>query len=133
MDNDFIKDLVQSIKIRLGALGYQLKDTDDPLLEFETEKMCAFVVDEINTTTIPARIKFLMIDVIVAEYLNMKLINGQLGDNFDAEVAVKKLSEGGRSITFNVGAPIEERFESIISKKMEQLHERFGSHRRMEW
>ena len=132
MEKTTLNTLLSLAEKRLKGLGYQLENVDSFSLEFDISEVINLVLDETALEEVPARLHQQMINLAVANFLSSRVFNGDI-DDINAEKAVKSLSEGGRSISFAVDAPIGERFEKLVNQKRAQVFDTLGAHRRMRW
>ena len=91
-------DIKKSVSMRLSALGYDVKEDDDLVVEF----LIALVENQIKAFTnlecVPEGLNYEWIDAVCAMFLKSHLANGKLED---VSSIVKTIQEGDTSVTFD--------------------------------
>lgn len=121
----------ETIMDRLSMLGYNTTSADDDFVQYELDKICAFVRNYCNITDIPPILNYRIVDRVCAEFLFNKKNNGQLS-NFDYDKVIKELREGDTTIKFDEGTP-ESRFNSFVAKMERGFEKWITPYRRLRW
>lgn len=122
----------QKIEDRLQSLGYVIKPGDENIIPFVMEKVESTIKSSCNTTSIPEGLTNIAIDMVCGEFLYFKKQSGQL-EEFDTEVAVKKVKLGDTDITFDESLSPEQRLDNLIHNLKSSGKEEFSCYRRIRW
>lgn len=123
----------ETIIQRLESFGYKYdENTDTFFLDFAIEKGTNHILNKINCSEIPKGLIQIAIDMICAEFLQLKKGFNQLTD-FDFEQIAQSIKLGDTSIQFSDDATPEEKFNSIINHLLSGYEEDFIRYRKMVW
>lgn len=120
---------------RLNHLGYVANESDYEHIDYELEKIKAYVLNHCNIAEIPEILNLRIIDRVCADFLYYKKNSGSLkGFNYDA--VIKSIKEGDTTITYAVGQgedTPENRFDAFV-KSLERGFDKWLTHfRRIKW
>lgn len=87
---------------RLNHLGYEAVEADIWTLDFLIEKVEYHIKNYCNIEDVPKGLEPIAVDRVVGEFLSNMKAAGKL-EGFNAEKAVKQISEGDTSVTFAIG------------------------------
>lgn len=104
---------IQDIIIRLASLNYTYEPTDQDALEFSTEKTTQMLLNRVNLDEVPDGLKYILIDLICADFLRLKKGMGQLTDT-DLDGVAKSIRLGDTSVEFGDGETASARFDKAI-------------------
>ena len=106
------------VSARLKHFGYETTSADTPHLTFELNKICDYVLNYCNITTIPSILNRRIIDKICCEFLFYKKNSGQL-EGFNYDTVIKEIKEGDTTLKYSTGSEgdtPESRFDKFINK-----------------
>lgn len=127
--------MLKKVKERLKTLGYKFKKEDEMLLTFSIHKAENTVKNDCNITKIPDELMYIVIDMVVGEFLKAKKTFGDI-DGFDLDYAVKQIQTGDTSVTFAAGDSSltpEQRLDSFIKHLSTYGRNQFSCFRRLRW
>lgn len=128
---------VDTLKERLRAFGYEVKEGDESSLTFVIEKVRSSIKNEINWQDVPEGLEHIAIDMALGEFLAAKKTfspDDLVG--LDLTNAVKEIKEGDTTIAFNTGEGSqtpEQRLTTYINYLLNYGKEEFASFRRLKW
>ena len=123
--------MLDKVKERLKALGYKEESEADVSLTFLIAKIESHIKNYCNIEEIPEGLEHIAVDRVVGEFLaNMKAA-GKL-EGFNAEQAVKQISEGDTSVTFAVGDATSA-IDALISHMTDTGEPDLIKYRRFAW
>lgn len=128
-DNEFLKETEDRIK----AIGYAFKDADKYVLTFTANSEVEKFNNKCNTDYININLKYSLINAIVSEFYTLKLLTNGLGEEFNFEIAVKSLSEGDTSYTFDTNMTDEEKFKLLLSNLKAGSGSDYLCYRQIKW
>lgn len=120
---------------RLNQFGYLVKIEDEPLINYELNKVINHVYDFCNITLIPPTLEYTIIDYVCAQFLYNLKNNGKL-DGFDYRAVVKEIKEGDTTIKYANGQgdnTPENRFDAFIKKMEGDFNSSLITHRTLRW
>ena len=123
--------IIDVVKKRFKSLNYTVKDGDDWLLNFLTEKVSDHIENACNINDLPDNLFFFAVDMICAEFLSNKRAIGELEES-DVESTVKSIKEGDTTVTFAI-ADGADSLESLISGMKADLDKQLVKFRRLSW
>lgn len=103
--------MLNDVKSLLEALGYTVLPGDEWLLDFLTRKIEKDIQSACNVAQVPDALHETAVKMVAGEFLLAKKGADQL-NGFDVDGAVKSITEGDVSITFE-GTP-EQRLDALI-------------------
>jgi len=123
--------MLNDVRLRLESFGYTALDADSWVLGFLVEKVTKHILTACNLSEIPEGLHAVAVDMAVGEFLLAKKGSGQLRD-FDVEAAVKKISLGDSSVSFDTG---EEAItlDDFIMHMTESGKSQLATFRRLPW
>ena len=129
--------MLETVKKRLEALGYELKITDDFSLNFCMDKVTNAIKNEINWKEIPKELEQVAVDMIVGDFLlGKKTFAPQELENLDLDYAIKEMQEGDTKTVFATGEgsqTSEQRLNSFINYLLNYGKDQFPKFRRLRW
>lgn len=123
------------VSARLKHFGYEVTTEDVGQLSFELEKICDYVLNYCNITSIPDILNRRIIDRIVCEFLFYKKNSGQL-DGFDYDTVIKEVKEGDTTLKYATGSDgdtVESRFDKFLNKLERGFDKWLTKFRRISW
>lgn len=118
---------------RLDSFGYAYKEDEDAFsLEFATDKVENHIRHKTNQDDIPEGLNNVAIDMICAEFLNVKKGFGQLTD-YDFESIAQSIKLGDASVQLSNDATPEQKFDAVVGYLLNGHDEDFVRYRRMVW
>lgn len=134
-DSSLDEQFIELVLKRLESLSYAVKEDDTWMIGFAAQKVESTVKNSCNTSSIPAGLRFVAVDMVCGEFLYSKKQTGSL-DDFDLEVAVKQVQAGDTNVTFAVGegsASVEQRLDALFSYLINSGKGEFVCYRRVKW
>ena len=116
---------------RLKSLGYTVTAEDGFGLMFVIDKVTNIIKNDCNISEIPDGLYHIAVDMVCGEFLLVKKQGGQLAD-FNAESAIKQISQGDTSITYAVSEGTAG-IDGLISLLMNKDRSQFATYRRFKW
>ena len=129
--------MLETVKQRLEAFGYEVKDSDEMLLSFSVQKAENTVKNECNVSEIPKGLFNITVDMAVGEFLLAK--KAFAPDDIaglDLDTAVKQIQQGDTNTVFAVGEGSqtdEQRLDALIQHLLTDGREQFSCYRRIRW
>lgn len=127
---------VDTVKKRLGSLGYEIRIEDEISLMFCIEKVCTSIKNEINRPDVPEGLEHIAADMAVGEFLlSKKTFAPDDLTGLDLECAVKQIQTGDTSTVFateNSQNP-EQRLTTFINYLLSYGKAELSSYRRIRW
>ena len=123
------------VLLRLGSLGYVIKESDDWMISFGIQKVESNIKNECNVTLIPDGLYKTAVDMICGEFLFTKKQSGKL-EGFNLDAALKSVQAGDTTVTFAVGSGSmtpEQRLDSLLSHLMSNGRGEFACYRKIKW
>ena len=126
--------IAEAVVIRLVSFGCKPVLTDAGSIAFSIQKSVNHVLNEINHKTIPDGLIEITVDMACGEFLNVKMLSGQLDmGSLDLTGIVNSIKEGDTQITFGNGSSDEEKVNSLINWLMNGRGCDFLCFRKMRW
>lgn len=122
---------------RLAAYDYQVKDSDEYLINVAFEKAKAEILTECNLSEIPDGLQYVAADMVIGEFLSAKKTffpNDLTGFNLNA--AVKSIKVGDTDTVFALGegtATPEQRLTAFIDALKGSGKGQFSAYRKLRW
>jgi len=123
------------VLLRLGSLGYVIKEGDDWMISFGIQKVESNIKNECNVTLIPDGLYKTAVEMICGEFLFTKKQSGKL-EGFNLDAALKSVQAGDTTVTFAVGSGSmtpEQRLDSLLSHLMSNGRGEFACYRKIKW
>ncbi len=118
---------------RLKTFGYEYDlNNDSYSIEFAIEKVTNHILNKTNCSEIPDGLNNIAIDMVCAEFLNLKKGFGQLTD-FDFEMVAESVKLGDTNIQFAKGSTPEQKFDSCIGYLLTGHEDDFAKYRKLVW
>lgn len=129
--------MLEKVKARLLAFGYELKESDDALLFFSIQKVENTIKNDCNVPEIPDGLENIAIDMVVGEFLTAKKTFSP-GDitGLDLDYAVKQIQVGDTNTVFATGeasSTPEQRLNSFLNYLLSYGRDQFSCYRRIRW
>lgn len=128
--------MIKLAKARLEALGCEVSDADNALLDFCRRKVENDIRNVCNipiNDDIPAELFEVAVDRICGEFLFSKRNSGQAEMAGIDPSAVKQIVEGDVSVSFADGSSDGERLDRLIEKLMSCGERELVKFRRIRW
>lgn len=117
---------------RLGELGIVSPPEDEALLASMIQGAKRYLLAQTGQVELPMEAMPVVLDMAAGEYLLWRNSKGDL-EGFDAELAVRQISQGDTSITYakanEEGSPIETLAKRLLNPPAAVIH----SWRRLRW
>ena len=123
--------MLDDIKQRLAAFGYNTTAADDWVLGFCINKVETHIKNNCNVAEVPEGLRSIAVDMVCGEFLFGKKQSGQ-GVGIDFEAAVKSIAEGDTTVTFDTSSSVEGKYDALISYLMHGEVD-FATYRRIRW
>ncbi len=128
---------VDTVKERLKALGYEVKEGDEFSLTFCVEKVRSSIKNEINWADVPEGLEHIAVDITVGEFLlAKKTFTPDDLATFNLDYAVKQIQTGDTNTVFAIGdgsMTPEQRLTTFINYLLSYGKAEFNSFRRIRW
>lgn len=128
---------VDTLKERLKAFDYEVKESDEFSLAFVIEKVRSSIKNEINWQDVPEGLEHIAVDMAVGEFLlGKKTFAPDDLNNFDLSAAVKQIQTGDTNTVFATGdgsLTHEQRLDTFINYLLSYGRAEFSSFRRLRW
>lgn len=129
--------MLEAVKQRLGAFGYEVKDSDEMLLSFSVQKAENTVKNECNVLQVPEGLFNIAVDMAVGEFLLAKKTFAPDDiAGLDLDITVKQIQQGDTNTVFAVGEgsqTAEQRLDTLIQHLLTGGREQFSCYRRLRW
>ncbi|MCH5186827.1 MAG: hypothetical protein J1F63_00385 [Oscillospiraceae bacterium] len=127
----------KAVKDRLTALGYTLKDADDAIVSFSTEKVRNLIMSDCNVPDVPEGLFYIAVDMAAGEFLRAKKTFAPDDlEGFDLGLAVSQIQEGDTNISFggsDAAQSDEQRLNALIDHLINDGRGQFAAFRRIRW
>lgn len=128
---------VETVKKRLEAFGYEVRESDEFTLAFCVEKVRNTIKNEINWEDVPEGLEHIAVDMAVGEFLFAKKTFAPDDlTNLDLNFAVKQIKTGDTDTVFTTGEATltpEQRLTTFINNLLSYGKAEFASFRRLRW
>ena len=129
--------MLEAVKQRLAAFGYEIKDGDEMLLSFSVQKAESTIKNDCNVADVPEGLFSIAVDMAVGEFLLAKKTFAPVDiEGLDLDTAVKQIQQGDTNTVFAVGEgsqTAEQRLDSLIDRLLNGGREQFSCDRRIRW
>lgn len=126
-----------TVKERLQALGYEVRESDKFSLTFCIEKVSSTIKNEINWKEVPEGLEHIAVDMTVGEFLLAKKTFAPDDlEMFDLDYAVKQIQSGDTNTVFAIGdgsTTPEQKLTTFINYLLSYGKSEFNSFRRIRW
>ena len=126
------ESFIESVLKRMDSFGILIKVEDAWMIGFTMQKVESHIKNACNTSSIPSGLEEVAVDRVCGEFLFAKKQSGTL-EGFDLEAAVKQVSTGDTSVSFDVTQSPEQRFNALINFLMSQGEGEFACYRKIKW
>ena len=128
------KDTVESVILRLVSFGYDPTDADAWMIAYSMKGTVNHVLNEINHVNIPKGLLEVVVDMICGEFLNAKVLSGQLElTELDLDGMIQSVSEGDTSVTFSTEGSDEAKLKGLLSWLIQGKGCDLLCYRKMRW
>lgn len=124
-----VEELEGLIIGRLRQLGFS---GDIEHLDFLIAKAKQTILNMTNQCEVPRELRFVLIDMVVGEFLSIKKAQGNLED-FDVEAALKTVKQGDTSVTYAVTSDSVAPFHALLEMLTDRETEILGFRRVRGW
>lgn len=117
---------------RLEGFGYIATMADEIVLKLLCEKFENHIKNFCNVSGVPEGLKSVYVDMVCGEFLNEKFKLNQLGDGFNIDTAISKVTMGDVSVTYDGKASTDVKIQTLI----DALSSKVGDlicYRKMKW
>lgn len=132
-DSSLDEQFIELVLKRLESLSYTVKE-DAWMIAFAVQKVEGTIKNSCNTSSVPAGLLHVAVDMVCGEFLYSKKQTGGL-EGFDLETAVKQVQAGDTNVTFAVekGASVEQRLDALFSYLIGSGKGEFVCYRKIRW
>lgn len=124
--------MIEKVKARLKALGYECGEADDVSLTFGIQKTEQHIKHVCNINDVPACLEHALIDMVCGDFLITKKTLGQL-TSFQIEPIVKRLTEGDTTVEYSSTTDREATFNAYMDKLVNGHTADLIAHRKLRW
>lgn len=124
--------MLETIKLRLQSLGYEVVESDDFALNFLFQKVEQHIKHFCNIDTIPDCLESVMVDMVCGEFLQEKKSLGQL-TSIQIEPIIKKIQDSVTTVEFSSTVDAEAQFNAYIDKMINGHNLDLIRHRKLVW
>ncbi|MBQ9737922.1 MAG: hypothetical protein IJV75_00195 [Alphaproteobacteria bacterium] len=124
--------MLETIKLRLQSLGYEIIENDDFTLNFLIKKVEQHIKHFCNIDTIPDCLESVMVDMVCGEFLQGKKTFGQL-TSIQIEPIIKKIQDGNTTTEFSSTVDAEALFNTYVDKLINGHNLDLIRHRKLVW
>lgn len=123
-----------TVKERLSQFGYTVTDADSSAITYCISKVSEKIRNETNQNIVPDGLHVISTDIACGEFLQAKrtFMPGDLS-SLNLDVAVKQISVGDTSTTFDVSSSDDKKLESFISYLLHCGDKQWSKYRRLSW
>jgi hypothetical protein len=123
--------VLEDVKQRLVSFGYDVTAADNWMLNFCIQKVETHIKNSCNVAEVPEGLRPVAIDMACGELLFGKKQSGQ-GVGIDFEAAIKSVTEGDTTVTFDTSGGAEAKYDALISYLMHGEVD-LGAYRCIKW
>lgn len=126
-----MKDILESVKMTLKILGYEVKEEEKEMFEYLIQKYSSKITYECAIEEIFGALVYVVADKVCAEFLKNKIA---LGEDIGIKIIrhAKDIQIGDTKVTFPEDSTDEEKVNLIISK-MEREDFNYAPYRKLRW
>ena len=117
---------------RLGELGIVPPEQDEALLDTMLQGARRYLLARIGQEMLPEDAEAIVVDIAAGEYLLWRQGKGDL-DGFEAEYAIRQMSQGDTSITYAVANEGMNSTEMLIQRLLNPPEAVINRWRRIRW
>jgi len=123
---------VEHVQKRLGELGMVPPEQDEALLATMLQGARRYLLARIGQDELPEDAEVIVVDIAAGEYLLWRQGKGDL-DGFEAEYAIRQMSQGDTSITYAVANEGGNPTEVLVQRLLNPPEAVINRWRRMRW
>ena len=125
--------MIEEVKERLKMFGYVFQNGDDLSVKFACEKVENTIKNDCNISEIPDGLMNVAVDMAAGEFFALKKVFEPSSlANIDLDEAVKQITEGDTTISFDGSTP-EARLDGFIECLKSYGREEFSCYRKIRW
>ena len=125
------------LKARLESFGYEVKESDLPIMRFCIDKVTSTIENECNIKGVPEGLKHISVDMAAGEFLKAKKTFSPSDiSGLDLNAAVKQIQVGDTNTVFSYGEgcqTAEARLDALIDRLLTCGREEFSCYRKIRW
>lgn len=125
--------MLEKVKERLKALGYEATDNDSVALTFALNKSGGAIKSLCNLYEIPEELEHVLIERACGEFLLVLNQTNRLSESFSVESAIKSVKLGDADISFVEGKSQEQKISTLINHLLNQGSEELICYRKLRW
>lgn len=126
-----MKDILESVKMTLKILGYDVKEEEKEIFEYLIQKYSSKIVYDCAIEEIFGALVYVVADKVCAEFLKNKIVLGEdIGINI--RMNAKDIQIGDVKVSFPDNSTDEEKLNFIISK-LEREDFNYAPYRKLRW
>ena len=130
---NFRTDVIQL----LGAMGYDVQETDSFLLNFCGEKVIENIKNACNVSEVPDGLYYTAVSLMAAEFITLKIGTGSTAgfENLNFEPVLKQLQEGDTNIVYavDVNSSDSAQMLGLMNLLKTTAEKQFVTYRRIRW
>lgn len=130
-DEIITKDFEEDLRVKLNSLGYEVTKADEVFIAYVTDEKIEYIYNKINSENIPAELRYVLINEIVAEFLNTQLLAGNIKD-ISMDLAIRSIKEGDSDVTFQDSMSSEDKYKALL-ENLRFKRGVFACYRKLKW
>lgn len=123
---------LDTVKLRLKSLGYEVVEGDEFALSFVMSKVEQHIKHYCNINEVPECLEYVFIDMVAGEFLQSKKATGQLSA-LQIEPIVKRIQDGDTTVEFSATADMDVMFNQLTDKLIHGYEPDLLRHRKLVW
>lgn len=124
----FKKEVIE----RLASLNYEVKETDEFILKYITDKVEQDIKNKTNQSEVPSGLHFVFVERVCGEFLSGMYGSSMLTDK-QIEAIVTSIHEGDTSVSFDVNSSPQAIFSAYINRLVNYGNDDFAKYRKFVW
>ena len=124
---------IDSVKQRLKSFGYESGADDVFALDFSISKVTETIKNETNQSVIPYDLNAYAVDMACGEFLQAKRTFMPSSLNLDLDMAIKQISVGDTSTTYDVSSSDDKKLGLFINYLLHCGDSEYPKYRRLSW
>lgn len=127
--------LLNAVRQRLDAFGYEVTHEDEFALGFCIDKACTTIKNECNLSEVPDGLFYIAVDMAVGEFLRAKRVSAPAElAQLDVDGAVKTLRVGDVSAEMiSSGETADQKLAAFIEYLLSYGKGEFACYRKLKW
>lgn len=122
-----------TVKERLSQFGYTVTDADSSAITYCISKVSEKIRNETNQNIVPDGLHVISTDIACGEFLQAKRTFMPSSLNLDLDMAIKQISVGDTSTTFDVSSSDDKKLVLFINYLLHCGDSEYPKYRRLSW